>query len=132
MIERIKVQTKLIVLGNAYHYFVLDEVDNLLTQSMLSLKVAINAGPKNSIFILTANNLSKIDGGVINRCKLVEFNAAESVDWLPKVRNILADYGVTGIDDKLLLEIIEPCEGSARYILDATRMLIAKRLKRVV
>jgi len=76
------------------------------------------------------SNLSKVDDGVINRCKLVEFNAAESVDWLPKVRNILADYGVTGIDDALLLNVIEPCEGSARDILDATRMLIAKRLKR--
>ena len=130
VIERIKAQTKLIVLGNAYHYFVLDEVDNLLTQSMLSLKSAMNTGAKNSIFILTTNNLSKVDGGVINRCKLVEFNAAESVDWLPKVHGILADYAVTGIKDELLLEIIEPCEGSARDILDATRMLIAKRLKR--
>jgi DNA polymerase III delta prime subunit len=130
VIERIKAQTKLVVLGNTYHYFVLDEVDNLLTQSMFSLKSAMNTGAKNSIFILTTNNLGKVDDGVIDRCKLVEFNAAKSVDWLPTVNKILADYGVTGIKDELLLDMIEPCEGSARDILDATRTLIAKRLKR--
>jgi len=129
VIERIKAQTKLNVLGNVYHYFVLDEVDNLLPQTMMSLKVAMNMGAKNSIFVMTTNNLSKIDGGVINRCKLVEFNAAESINWLPKVRSILADYGVTGIDDKLLLSIIDNCEGSARDILEATRMLIVKHKK---
>lgn len=130
VIENIKAQTQLMVLGNAYHYFVLDEVDNLLSESMKSLKVAMNTGAKNSIFIMTTNHLGKIEGGVTNRCELIEFNAADSKDWLPKVRGILADYGITGIDDKLLLDIIEPCEGSARKILAATRMLIAKCKKR--
>ena len=130
VIERIKAQTGLMVLGNAYHYFVLDEVDNLRNESMSSLKVAMNTGVDNSIFILTTNHFGKIDDAVANRCIAVEFNAAESVDWLPKVRGILADYGITGVDDKLLLDIIEPCEGSARKILTATRMLIAKCKKR--
>ncbi len=128
VIERIKSQTQLVPFGNAYHYFVLDEVDNLRPETMLSLKVAMNTGVNNSIFILTTNNLSKVEGGVINRCVVVEFNAATSADWLPKVRGILADYGITGIEDKLLLNIIEPCEGSARKILMAIRMLIAERL----
>lgn len=130
VIERIKGQTQLVPLGNAYHYFVLDEVDNLLTQSMLSLKVAMNTGAKNSIFIMTTNYLGKVDEGVTNRCKLVEFNAATDADWVPKVRGILADYGIADVDKKMLLTMIKPCEGSARNILDATRMLIAKRLKR--
>jgi DNA polymerase III delta prime subunit len=130
VIDKIKSQSELMVLGNAYHYFVLDEVDNLRTESMSSLKVAMNTGVSNSIFILTTNHFSKVNDAVANRCVVVEFNAAESADWLPKVRGILADYGVTGIKDELLLEMIEPCEGSARKILAATRMLIAKRLKR--
>jgi len=95
---------------------------------MSSLKVAMNTNPANCVFILTTNNLSKVEGGVINRCVVVEFNAAASSDWLPKVRSILADYGIDGIEDKLLLNIIDPCEGSARKILMAIRMLIAERL----
>ena len=128
VIERIIKQAQLVPFGNAYHYFVLDEVDNLRNDSMSSLKVAMNTNPANCVFILTTNNLSKVEGGVINRCVVVEFNAAASVDWLPKVRSILADYGITGIEDKLLLNIIDPCEGSARKILMAIRMLIAERL----
>lgn len=128
VIERIIKQAQLVPFGNAYHYFVLDEVDNLRNDSMSSLKVAMNTNPANCVFILTTNNLSKVEGGVINRCVVVEFNAASSADWLPKVRSILADYGITGIEDKLLLNIIDPCEGSARKILMAIRMLIAERL----
>lgn len=128
VIERIIKQAQLVPFGNAYHYFVLDEVDNLRNDSMSSLKVAMNTNPANCVFILTTNNLSKVEGGVINRCVVVEFNAASSADWLPKVRRILADYGITGIEDKLLLNIIDPCEGSARKILMAIRMLIAERL----
>ena len=128
VIERIIKQAQLVPFGNAYHYFVLDEVDNLRNDSMSSLKVAMNTNPANCVFILTTNNLSKVEGGVINRCVVVEFNAAASADWLPKVRSILADYGITGIEDKLLLNIIDPCEGSARKILLAIRLLIAERL----
>jgi DNA polymerase III delta prime subunit len=130
VIEKIKSQVEKETYPNYYHYIVLDEVDNLRPETMLSLKVAMNLGAKNSIFVLTTNNLSKLDGGVINRCKLIEFNAAESADWLPKVRSIMADYGVTGVDDAILLSIIDPCEGSARDILDATRTLIATHKKR--
>ena len=128
VIERIIKQAQLVPFGNAYHYFVLDEVDNLRNDSMSSLKVAMNTNPANCVFILTTNNLSKVEGGVINRCVVVEFNAAASADWLPKVSSILADYGIAGIEDKLLLNIIDPCEGSARKILMAIRMLIAERL----
>jgi len=130
VIERIKSQTQLMVLGNAFHYFVLDEVDNLRNESMSSLKVAMNTGVNNSIFILTTNHFGKVDDAVTNRCIAVEFNAAEGLDWLPKVRGILADYGITGLDEQTLLDIVEPCEGSARKILTAIRMLIAKRMKR--
>ena len=79
VIERIIKQAQLVPFGNAYHYFVLDEVDNLRNDSMSSLKVAMNTNPANCVFILTTNNLSKVEGGVINRCVVVEFNAAASV-----------------------------------------------------
>lgn len=130
LIERIVKQTQLVPLENAYHYFVLDEVDNLRAESMSSLKVAMNAGVKNSIFILTTNKLYKIEDPLLSRCELVEFNAAASTDWLPKVRQILADFGITWFDDNTLLQIIDPCEGDARRILPAIKKLIAKRMKR--
>ncbi len=130
VIEKVRAQAKLVSIGNAYHYFVLDEVDNLLPQAMLSLKSAMNIGAKNSIFVITTNNLAKIEAGVISRSTLVEFNAATSTDWLPKLRQILADYGIASFNDNTLIQIIEPCEGDARRILPAIKKLISKHVKR--
>ena len=127
VIENIKRQAELISLYNKYHYFVLDEVDNLRADSMSSLKVAMNINAMNCVFILTTNNLSKVEGGVRNRCVLLEFNAAPSIEWLPKFKGILADYGVTDIADNLLLDVIEACNGSARQIMLAARRLIAEK-----
>jgi DNA polymerase III gamma/tau subunit len=126
VIESIKRQAELVPYCK-YHYFVLDEVDNLRADSMSSLKVAMNINAMNSVYILTTNNLSKVEGGVKNRCVLLEFNAAASVEWLPKFKDILADYGVTHIADDLLLDVIEACNGSARQIMLAARRLIAEK-----
>lgn len=130
VIEKIKSQVEKETYPNYYHYIVLDEVDNLRLETMLSLKVAMNLGAKNSIFVMTTNHLSKIEAGVISRSTLVEFNAAASIDWLPKVRQILADFSITGVDDSILLQIIDPCEGDARKILPAIKQLISKHKKR--
>jgi DNA polymerase III delta prime subunit len=118
-----------LVPGSTYRYYVLDEVDNLLPQTMLSLKNAMNVGSESCIFVMTTNHLSKIEPGVISRSTLVEFNAAASVDWLPKARQILADYGITNVADNILLQIIDICEGDARKILPGLKKLIAKQLK---
>jgi len=47
---------------SGYHYFVLDEVDNLTAAAMASLKTAM--GIAKTIFIMTTNNISAVDMGV--------------------------------------------------------------------
>lgn len=128
IIDSIKKQASLVSFQNRYHYFVLDEVDNLRADSMTSLKVAMNINAMNCVYILTTNNLSKVEGGVKNRSVMFEFNAAASVEWLPKFKSILADYGVTDIADNLLLDVIETCNGSARQIMFAARRIIAEKM----
>ncbi len=128
LIEKI-LSSATLVPASTYRYFVLDEVDNLLPQTMLSLKNAMNVGAGSCIFVMTTNHLTKIEPGVISRSTLVEFNAAASTDWLPKARGILADYGITNVADSILLHIIDLCEGDARKILPAIKKLIAKQIK---
>jgi len=117
--------------NDAYHYFVLDEINNLRKEVMGSLKAAINTGASNSVFVMTTNDLSAIEGGVLDRSILVEFNAAASNRWLPRVRKILNDYEVTGATDKELIYIIDSCNGSARKILLAIRKIIYEYSKKV-
>jgi DNA polymerase III gamma/tau subunit len=116
-------QTNLVPYAS-YHYIVLDEVDLLTEAAMSSLKSIMNK--PETVFIMTTNHLNKIDRGVINRSVLVDFNAAPEGDWLLKVRQVLAAYGVIVEDDQLLLDFIRPCCGSARDILNAALTLVSK------
>ena len=108
----------------SYHYFILDEVDLLGKEGMESLKAVMNK-PR-TIFIMTTNNLAKIERGVLNRSVTVEFNKAPSTAWLPTVRRVLKDAGVEVTDEAAVLEYIDKCDGSARDILMSTFRFIRK------
>ena len=123
LIVKINNQCELIPF-DSFHYFVLDEVDNLITASMSSLKVAMNAGYRTSIFILTTNHLAKIDKSVKSRCHLIDFNPAPSAHWLPVLQRIFSYYGITGLSNASLLQLIHPCNGNARDILDAVKQVV--------
>ena len=121
VINQIAGRTLTVPLTGTYNYFVLDEVDNLTKEAMLSLKSAMNAS--STIFILTTNYIHKIEMGVINRCHLVEFNAAPAKDWLPLFHRVLNDLGATIPSDSYSLPIIDACKGSARRIISAAFQL---------
>lgn len=104
-------------LSGKYHYFVLDEVDNLTLAAMLSLKSAMNTA--NTIFILTTNYLSKVEIGVQNRCHRIAFNAAPADAWLPLFKRVLTDLKAAIPSDSVLLPVIEGCKGSAREVVTA-------------
>ena len=129
VIEDIKTQASLNPFG-MFRYIVMDEVDNLKTASMQSLKVAMNVNPKHCLFILTTNHLPLIDKGVVDRCVRVQFNAADETMWLPLFRKILDDYDVVGVTDAQALAIIKPCGGSGRKILPAVRQLIVAHYRK--
>ena len=111
----IDAQTDFNTFPSSYHYIILDEVDLLTESAMSALKSVMNK--IDTFFIMTTNNLSGIDRGVINRSVLVDCNAAPVENWLPKVRQVLASHEITVEDDEILLDIIRPCNGSARDIM---------------
>lgn len=129
IIDAIKSQAGLINLMGSYHYFILDEVDNLRSESMSSLKVAMNINTKKCVYIFTTNRIALIDKGVQDRCERIEFNAAQHSDWLPLLKRILADYQLTSITDAQLLNVISFCDGSARRILSAARNLVIQQYR---
>ena len=109
---------------DTFHYFVLDEVDNLSNAHMPSLKTAMNAGGKRAVFILTTNYLSKIDRAVIDRCHVVDFTSAPSIGWVPVMEKVLAYYGVQGISQQALINIAAACKGSGRGVLDSVKQIV--------
>lgn len=115
VIQNLQSQLQLVPFPAQYHYIVLDEVDNLNRETMPSLKLLMNA--KNAVFILTTNNITKIERGVLDRCHQVEFNAARPEQWLPLFQRIISDQNKITPPDELALKIIERCDGSARRVI---------------
>lgn len=116
VIQRLQAQAQTIPFAS-HHYFVLDEVDNLRDASMLSLKSLMNM--PQTIFVMTTNNFGDIERGVRDRCHCIPFNAAAPANWLPLARRMLADANMTAVSDAQISAVIEPCNGSAREILDS-------------
>jgi len=106
---------------SGFHYFVLDEVDLMTDTALESLKALMNM--PNTIFIMTTNNISNIDGGVRSRCHRINCNAAPPHDWLPFARRVLHDNGGKQDDDSKLLPIIVGCNGDAREIVCSMQKL---------
>jgi replication-associated recombination protein RarA len=96
------------------HYFIFDEVDNLSKMAQGGLKTTLNS--RRAVFILTTNNITKLDKGVKDRCVLVEMNAAEDAEYLPLARRIAADEGVV-LSDAELLTAIAGNNGSFRGVI---------------
>lgn len=79
-----------------------------------------------TVFIMTTNNITKIEGGVQNRSYRVEMNSAPAVKWLPLFKRVMKDQNVSPPDDSVLLPVIEKCNGSARDVVTAAIRLARK------
>jgi len=95
------------------HYFIIDEVDNLTKLAQQSLKTAMNT--TSAVFILTTNNISQLDKGMLDRCILVEMNAAEPDTYFDIATTIASDAGHQ-LSNEDLLPIIKAANGSFRNI----------------
>ena len=100
--------------ASGLHYFVIDEVDNLTKLTQQSLKSALNT--TRGVFILTTNNISQLDKGLLDRCVLVEMNAAQASEYLNVARAVVSKTGVD-IADADLLPTIQAANGSFRNII---------------
>jgi len=95
------------------HYFIIDEVDNLTKQAQQSLKSALNT--TRGVFILTTNNISQLDRGLLDRCVLVEMNAAHPNAYLDIAKSIADESGISLSSDELL-PTIQAANGSFRNL----------------
>lgn len=86
---------------------------NLTKQAQQSLKSALNT--TRGVFILTTNNISQLDKGLLDRCVLVEMNAAQASEYLAIANAIVAKTG-TQLSEAELLPTIKAANGSFRNL----------------
>ena len=68
-----------------------------------------------AIFMLTTNNLSELDRGLIDRCILIDMNAPQAIQFLPLAQKIADDFNVV-LNSEEIMPIIAACNGSFRNI----------------
>lgn len=95
------------------HYIIIDEVDLLTSLAQESLKSSLNT--KRGIFILTTNNISKLDRGMMDRCVLIDMNGASEDQLMPFAKRIAEDMN-TQISDAEILPTIRAANGSFRNL----------------
>ena len=106
------------------HYIIIDEVDLLTKSAQESLKSALNTN--RCIFILTTNYISELDRGLLDRCVLVEMNAAKVDQLLPLAQQIAVEQGIN-ITDEELIATIKAANGSFRNISHNVERLMRRR-----
>lgn len=99
--------------SSGIHYVIIDEVDMLTKQAQASLKSILNT--KRCIFILTTNNLSGLDKGLLDRCVLIDMNAASEELLMPYALALAKDIcdEISEID---LLLTVRAANGSFRNL----------------
>lgn len=125
LIDSILTRSSLNVSG--LHYIILDEVDNLTKLAQQSLKSALNT--TRGVFILTTNNLSQLDKGLLDRCVLVEMNAASPNAYMDIAKSIANEVGVTLSNDELL-PTIQAANGSFRNLFHNVGRLARRKSQR--
>ena len=116
LIQKIDARTTLINSNQSgIHFSVLDEVDNLTDAAQASLKAIMDC--RHGIFIMTTNDITKIDKGIVNRSYVIHMFVAQPEIWLPLVKRVITSTGASCPSDAVLLPLIASCNGSGREIL---------------
>ncbi len=118
---------------SGFHYFIFDEVDSWNGTTQGDLKGVMNS--KQSIFILTTNNIANVNPSIVDRCHKVEMNAASPTQLLPLAKQAIASFNISISDVELKQFIDENCEGSIRSIAndvpDFARSIERKATKKI-
>jgi replication-associated recombination protein RarA len=113
--QQIQNRTQLISLNDSgYHFVILDEVDNLTEAAQAGLKAIMNK--PHVVFIMTTNNLDRIDNGIENRSVVIDMNMSTTTSWLPILRKVYTDAELDSPPDAVLEQVVTAGRGSARTI----------------
>lgn len=120
IIDRVAYQTQLIP-HTRFRYFIFDEFDLLNPRYLPSIKSVMNC--ETAVFIMTTNNISKIENSIKSRSHLISMPFAEAERWVPVMQSILLDQKVLAPSEQYLCNIVANCKYDARKIMGATLRL---------
>lgn len=120
LIEKIAYQTQFMPLAR-FRYFIFDEFDLLNPRYLPSIKSVMNC--ETAVFIMTTNNISKIENSIKSRSHLIPMPFADAHHWVPVMQSVLLDQKVLAPSEQYLCNIVTSCKYDARKIMGATLRL---------
>lgn len=122
LIASISATSETLPFSDKFHYFILDELDNLGAAAMKSMKVVMDC--KTSLFIMTTNNFKAIDPGIVSRSLEINMSAPPSSAWVPKIQAALLAAGVTRqVPAADIEKLVGHCRGDVREIITQAEQL---------
>lgn len=109
---------------SGWHYEILDEVDALKSEGQTNLKSVISKS-KYTIFLLTCNNIQKLDKALVDRSLLIEMNQCSTDQYVAAGKRMLQSMQLTGneIPNATLEKLAISSRGSMRQFAPQIRML---------
>ncbi|MBO6676573.1 MAG: AAA family ATPase [Rhizobiales bacterium] len=106
--------------------WIIDEIDQLDQKLQHRIRPMIDGYGDDVSFFFTTNNLHNVDGGLRDRCDVVEMAAANSDDWLGRAQAIVAEEGIN-IDEQHLRRVLKATNGSIRSLIRALEKLVIEK-----
>lgn len=95
---------------------IIEEVDQLSISMQEKLRAFVdthNAG----IIIATTNNLHRVDGPLLDRCRCLLVNYPNTEQWAKRAKDILASENLD-LSDEQVAQLLYGFEGSGRHLMD--------------
>lgn len=107
-----RVNDQLLGAASGWHYEILDEIDLLTPAAQGSLKALADPG-NGTIFLLTTNNIEKVDAGVRNRMHSIQMDLPDAVQLEQVGRKWMQSVGLTGneLTPADWADLIKSCSG---------------------
>lgn len=96
-----------------FRYLILDEIDNLTDPAQKTLKGEMNQ-TKQLIYLMTTNNLNKVDGGIKSRCHILNIGSAPLDSWLALIQRAYDRAGKVIEFNDYVRRGVAGCNGDAR------------------
>ncbi len=100
----------------AYHYCVLNEIDQLAPAAMPQFKSLMDQVQDNVVWIFTTNHIEKLDKPLVGRCHVIDYNPSSHTVWIPYARDLLLKRGFNLSDDEILRDIVIPADNNIRNV----------------
>jgi len=127
-IQVVREKIKRLALSYGKRIILLDEADNMTSDSQQALRRIMERANEDVIFILTGNNESKIIEPIKSRCAIFRFRKLSDRDSAKVLVKVLKGEGVTITQEvtKALMKLIKVTGGDLRKMLNELETIITK------